>query len=60
LQDTKNSYIYSPDKFTAVIGVDNLIVINTPDALLVCNREQAQEVKSVVDYLNMNKKYELT
>jgi len=58
--NTKNSYIYSLNKFSAIIGVENLIVINTPDALLVCKRENAQDVKSVVDYLNMNNKYELT
>jgi mannose-1-phosphate guanylyltransferase len=52
---TADTYIYSPDKFAAVIGVENLIVINTPDALLVCRRDQAQEVKKIVDYLKINK-----
>jgi mannose-1-phosphate guanylyltransferase len=52
---TADSYVYSPDKFAAVIGVENLIVINTPDALLVCRRDQAQEVKKIVDYLKINK-----
>ncbi|MFA6598751.1 MAG: mannose-1-phosphate guanylyltransferase [Ignavibacteriaceae bacterium] len=52
---TLDSYIYSPKKFTAVIGLDNVIVINTDDALLVCNRENAQEVKKVVDYIKLNK-----
>lgn len=50
-----DSYIYSPDKFTAVIGVDNLIVINHDDTLLVCRRDKAQDVKNVVEYLKMNK-----
>jgi len=52
---TSDSYIYSPEKFAAVIGVDNLIVINTKDALLICRRDQSQEVKKVVDYLKINK-----
>ena len=52
---TSDSYIYSPGKFTAVIGLDNVIVINTDDALLVCKRENAQEVKKVVDYIKLNK-----
>ncbi len=56
---TYSSYIYSPKKFTALIGVENLIVINTKDALLVCNRENAQDVKKVVDYLKMNKETKL-
>ncbi|HKI78564.1 MAG TPA: mannose-1-phosphate guanylyltransferase [Ignavibacteriaceae bacterium] len=50
-----DSYIYSPDKFTAVLGVDNLIIINTDDALLVCRRDQSQNVKKIVDYLKINK-----
>jgi mannose-1-phosphate guanylyltransferase len=50
-----DSYIYSPEKLTAVIGVDNLIVINHDDTLLICRRDKAQEVKKVVDYLKINK-----
>ena len=50
-----DSYIYSPDKFTAVIGVDNLIIINHDDTLLVCRRDKAQDVKNIVEYLKMNK-----
>lgn len=52
---TSDSYIYSPSKFTAVVGLDNVIVINTDDALLVCKREYAQDVKKVVDYIKLNK-----
>ena len=52
---TVDSYIYSPNKFTSVIGVDNIIVINTDDALLVCRRDQSQEVKKVIDHLKINK-----
>ncbi len=52
---TIDSYIYSPNKFTSVIGVDNVIVINTDDALLVCRRDQSQEVKKVIDHLKINK-----
>lgn len=50
-----DSYIYSPEKLTAVIGVDNLIVINHDDTLLICRRDKAQEVKKVVDYLKIKK-----
>lgn len=56
---THDSYIYSPNKFTSVIGVDNLIIINTDDSLLVCRRDQAQEVKQIVDYLKHNNKNDL-
>jgi mannose-1-phosphate guanylyltransferase len=50
-----DSYIYSPDKFTALIGLDNVIVINTDNALLICKRDKAQEVKNIIDYLKLNK-----
>ena len=50
-----DSYIYSPDKFTAVIGLDNIIVINCKDALLICKRDKAQDVKNVIDFLKLNK-----
>jgi mannose-1-phosphate guanylyltransferase len=49
--DTANSYIYSPDKVVAVIGVDDLIIVNTDDALLICKRGRSQEVKEISDYL---------
>ena len=54
-ENVEDSYIYSPDKFTAIIGVNNLVVINNKDALLICNRDNAQDVKSVIDYLHINK-----
>lgn len=56
---TKGSYVYSPRKFTAVIGLENTVVINTSDALLICNRDMVQDVKLVVDYLKMNQKTDL-
>lgn len=53
--NTSDSYIYSPGKFTAVIGAENFIIINTDDALLVCRRDKAQEVKKVIEHLKFNK-----
>lgn len=50
-----DSYVYSPDKITAVIGVDNLIVIHHEDTVLICRRDKAQNVKEIVDYLKMNR-----
>lgn len=56
IDDVKNSYIFTEDKFTAIIGLENIIVINTDDALLIVNRTHSQDVKKIVDYLKMNKK----
>lgn len=50
-----DSFIHSEEKFTAVIGVDNLVIVNSNDALLVCRRDKSQEVKKIVDYLKINK-----
>ena len=50
-----DSYIYSPNKVTAVIGLDNVIVINHGDTVLICRRDKAQDVKEIVDYLKINK-----
>ncbi|MDA3860692.1 MAG: mannose-1-phosphate guanylyltransferase [Melioribacteraceae bacterium] len=56
---SSGTYVNSENKFTAVIGVKDLLVINTDDATLVCHRDYAQDVKLIVDYLKMNKKDEL-
>lgn len=53
--DTSESYIYSPNKFTAVIGAENFIVINSDDALLICRRDKAQDVKKVIEHLKYSK-----
>ncbi len=55
VEGTVDSYIYSPEKFTAVIGAENMIVINTKDALLICRRDHSQDVKKIVDHLKINK-----
>jgi mannose-1-phosphate guanylyltransferase/mannose-6-phosphate isomerase len=52
--DAKNNIVVSPNKFTAVLGMENTIVVDTKDALLICNKDDAQSVKSVVDYLKAN------
>lgn len=59
-ENTFSSYIFSPQKFTAIIGAEHLLVINTKDSLLICHRNNAQDVKHVVDHLRMNKRSELT
>ncbi len=50
-QDSAGCLVYGGSKMVALIGVDDLIVVNTDDALLVCRRERAQEVKKVVEEL---------
>lgn len=55
LVDTAGSYVYaSSGRLVAAVGLDDLVIVDTPDALLVCSRDQAQEVRDVVDYLKAN------
>ncbi len=49
-----NSYVNSPEKLVAVIGLENILVVNTPTATLICSRDQAQNVKEIVEKLRKN------
>ncbi|ARU94630.1 mannose-1-phosphate guanylyltransferase/mannose-6-phosphate isomerase [Tatumella citrea] len=51
LYNTHNCYINSEDQLVAAIGVDNLVIVNTKDAVLVAHKDQVQDVKRVVEYL---------
>ena len=49
------NYVHSPGKFVAVLGVSNLVVVETEDALLITTRDQAQDVGKVVKHLDEKK-----
>ena len=50
--DSSKNLVYSDkQKVTAVIGLDNIVIVDQPDALLVCSKDSAQDVKLVVDHL---------
>ena len=51
----QGNYIHAPGKFVAALGVNNLVVVETGDALLITTREQAQDVGKVVKYLDEKK-----
>ncbi|MFH0765685.1 MAG: mannose-1-phosphate guanylyltransferase [Calditrichota bacterium] len=51
LLEAHRNYIYSPGRLTAVIGIDDILVVNTPSATLICPLNRAQEVKTMVDKL---------
>ncbi len=57
--DARNNFVDARDKLVALLGVDNLIVVDTPDALLVASRERAQQVGDVVKALEKLKREEL-
>jgi mannose-1-phosphate guanylyltransferase len=56
--DARGSLVYSPKKLTAVVGLDNVVVVETEDALLVCAKDKSQDVKKVVDILEQQGKKE--
>lgn len=45
--DTNDSIIYSCNKIVTTVGVKNLIIVNTGDAVLVCDKEKAQDIKEL-------------
>ena len=51
LHDVTNTYIQSTDRLVAAVGVDNLIIIDTADALLVASKDRSQDVKQIVGQL---------
>lgn len=53
LVDVGNTFIQSEGRMVAAIGLDNLLIIDTPDALLVANRERSQDVRKVVQQLKL-------
>jgi len=53
LHDSRDCYIHSPERLTATVGVDKLIIVDTPDALLIAHRDRAQDVKSIVQKLKL-------
>ena len=51
LHDAKNSYIRADDKLVAAVGIDDLVVVSTKDALLVAHRERVQDAKLIANKL---------
>lgn len=52
--DSRDCLVYSPHRLTAVVGLEDVIVVDTEDALLVCSRKADQRVKDVIE--NLKKK----
>ncbi len=53
--NAKNNYVHAPGKFVALVGVSNLVIVETEDALLVTTLDQSQDVGKVVKYLDEKK-----
>ena len=57
--DAEGNFLWSPGKFVAAIGVRDLVVVDTPDALLICPRDRAQDVGKIVKALEERKQKHL-
>lgn len=57
--DAHGSYFWSPGKLVAAIGVRNVVVVDTPDALLICPRDRAQDVGKIVKLLEEQRRVDL-
>lgn len=53
--DANGNFLWSPGKFVAAVGVHDLVVVETDDALLICPRERAQDVGKIVKWLEEQK-----
>jgi len=51
VKDTTNTYIYASHHMVTAVGVDNLVVIHTPDVTFIASQDKAHEVKSIVESL---------
>jgi mannose-1-phosphate guanylyltransferase/mannose-6-phosphate isomerase len=49
--NTKDTMVIAQHRMVATVGVENMIVVETPDAVLVCHKEEAQDVKQIVEQL---------
>jgi mannose-1-phosphate guanylyltransferase len=59
LLNASRNYVHAPGKFVAAVGVHDLVVVETADALLITKRETAQDVGKVVKYLDEKKLHRL-
>jgi mannose-1-phosphate guanylyltransferase len=50
--DTRDTLVFGGKRLVATIGLEGMVIVDTEDALLVCSREQEQEVREIVRWLD--------
>lgn len=58
LTNTKNSLVFASSRLVSAVGVENLIIVETADAVLVADRKNSQDVKHIVSQLDIQKREE--
>lgn len=56
LLDCKRCFVHSPEKLVAMVGLEDVIVVETEDATLICKKDQSQDIRRVVDILRHQKR----
>jgi len=51
LVDSSGNYVYSPDRFVASVGLNNMVIINTEDVTMIVEKSRDEDVKKIVDAL---------
>jgi len=59
LHNTQDSYIHSSSRLVTTVGIDNIVVVETPDAILVADKDQVQDVKAIVNTLRLEPREEV-
>jgi mannose-1-phosphate guanylyltransferase len=54
-----DNYVWAPGKLVALLGVEGLVVVDTPDALLITTKERSEDVKAIVDRLKREEREDL-
>ncbi|WP_346432279.1 mannose-1-phosphate guanylyltransferase/mannose-6-phosphate isomerase [Breoghania sp. L-A4] len=57
--DSSNNFVYSDEACVALLGLDDVMVVNTRDALLVAHKDKAQDVKKIVEQLEAENRIEV-
>jgi len=58
-EDSHSNYVWAPQKTVALIGVEGLVIVDTPDALLITTKEGSEDVKTIVDRLKRDDREDL-
>ena len=59
VEDSRNTLLYSQHRLLAVVGVDDLVVVETPDAVLIAHKDRTQDVRAITDILKRQERQEL-
>ncbi len=58
IQNSRNTLIHATSRLVGAVGLENVVIVETPDAVLVADRDQSQEVKKIVAVLDKSKRSE--